>query len=267
MLDWLKRIFGQSPIDKRQRLLDLLHSLNANAGGGAPTTVERQLGTLNIPSGVLAFGDPQNLPTIELRGINACEVFISGKLWQYPSGAATVIGLTIDLGNASQGDAPRKIGELGIDSATLVIADRVDIAQHWGEGKERIGVISTAPDDTWLRRLEKKFKLKTVQINRVRAEIVGPVSESLEQEIRDYLDSKLRGNGYRYFRLQTNDSFTRAISRDKPWDFIPVGNEDIPLMFVCGTGHGDGCYEVHCRYNGDAPQQVFIDFVRDDSHK
>jgi hypothetical protein len=267
MFDWLKRIFGQSDDDKRQRFFGMIDALNAEAAGGAPTTIERQLGTLKIRSGVLAFGDPQDLPSLELPNIDTDEVSICGKLWQYPSGGATVIGLTIGLGNESQCDAPRKISELGIDSAALVIADKSDIDEHWTEtGKDRIGVISTAPDDTLLRKLKKQFKLKTVQVDPVSAEIVGPVSENLEKEIEDYLKSipEYAQFPFMHFHVQTNNSFDRANYMDKPWDFMPVGNDDLPLMFVCGTGRGDGCYDVQCRYSGDVPRSVSINFIEYD---
>lgn len=267
MFDWLKRIFGQFHDDKRQRFFGTIDTLNAVGTGGAPTTIERHLGKLAIRSGVLAFGDPQSLPSVEIPNIDTNEVSISGKLWQYPSGSAMVIGLTIHLGNGSQCDAPRKIGELGIDSAVLVIADKSDIVEHWTEsGKERIGVISTARDDRLLRNLKKKFQLKTRQVNPVRAELVDPVSTNLEQDIENYLMSipEYAQFPFMYFYVQTNNSFQRTISMNKPWDFMPVGNDELPRMFVCGTGRGDGLYNVLARYTGDVPRIVTITFLEDD---
>ena len=65
-------------------------------------------------------------------------------------------GLTIRFGKEAIGDSRRKIGEVAIDSAKLVVADKADIQEHWTEvGKDRIGVIplSTLRDDTLLRKL------------------------------------------------------------------------------------------------------------------
>lgn len=270
MFDWMKRIFGESDDDGRQHFFGMMDAFTADAKGGTPTTIERQLGTLNIRSGVLALGDPQYLPSLELPNIDTNAVAICGKLWQYPSGSVTVIGLTIELGNGSHDDEPRKIGELDIDSAALVIADKSDIDEHWTEtGKDRIGVISTARDDTLLRKLKRRFILQTVQIHPARAEIVGPVSESLEKKIEDYLKSipEYAQFPFMHFRVQTNNSFDRANYMDKPWDFMPVGNDDLPLMFVCGTGRGDGCYDVQCRYSGNVPRCVSITFVEDDGEE
>ena len=257
----------QSDEQKRQRLLDMLEMLNAEAGGGRPTTIERPLGSLKLHSGTLALGDPQYVPSVEISGIEATEARITGKLWQYPSGDATVIGLTITFGDSSDGDPPRKVGELGIDSAAVVIADKADIDHHWTDtGKDRIGVISTAPDDTLLRKLKKRFQFKTIQIDQFRAEVVGPVSETLEKEVEDYLKSnpETAQFPFMHFYVQTNNSFDRANFMEKPCDFMPIGNEEFPLMFVSGTGYGDGCYDVYCRYADDVPQVVTVNFIHVD---
>lgn len=266
MFDWLRRIFQQSDNDDRQRFLEMVDALNAEAAGGKPTRTERYVGNLQIRSGVLVLGDPQYLPSVEISNIDTKEASISAKLWQYPSGGTTVIGLAINVGNSSNHEAPRKIGEVGIDSAVLVVADKSDFEEHWTQtGKDRIGVISTARNDILLRNLKRKFRLKTVQVNAIRAEVVGPVSESLEREIAGYLKSipEYAEYPFMHFYVQSNNSFDRANYLEKSWEFMPVGNEDVPLMFVCGTGRGDGRYDVWCRYSGDVPQVVSIEFVED----
>jgi len=267
MLDWLKRLFGQTEEDKKQRFLAMTDALNAVLGGGSPATVDRQLGTLKIRSGVLAFGDPQYVPSLELSNVDADEAVISAKLWQYPSGGATVIALRINLGDCSRCDPPRKVGELAIDSAALVVADKADIEEYWTDtGKDRIGLISTAPDDKLLRELTRRFKLRTVRVNSIEAEIVGPVPESLERDIEEYLKSipEYAQFPFMHFHVQTNNSFDRVNYSKEPWEFIPVGNDDLPLMFICSTGRGDGCYEVYCQFSGDVQRVVSIDFFGDD---
>ncbi|MEW4561651.1 hypothetical protein AB1K70_03950 [Bremerella sp. JC770] len=249
---------------KRQRLLDMLDMLNAEAGGGEPTKIERHLGSLKIHSGVIAFGDPQYVPSMTIPNIDTHEISISAKLWHYPSGSETVTGVTIKIGDDSNCGPPSKVGELGIDSAALVIADKADIDQHWTDiGKDRIGVISTAPDDTLLRMLKKRFQFKTVRTNKTTAEVVGPVSDHLELEIENYLKSipEYAQFPFMHFYVQTNNSFDRANFMEEPWKFMPIGNEDLPLMFVCGTRRGDGLYDVYCRYSDDTPRIVTIDFI------
>src|SRR2546423_528034 len=52
----------------------------------------------------------------------------------------------------------------------------------------------------------------TVRVNPVRAEVVGPVSEDLADEIKAFLKADPRYSDYpfMYFHVQTNNSFDRA---------------------------------------------------------
>jgi hypothetical protein len=161
------------------------------------------------------LGDPQYVSGLEVPNIIADEVEISASLWRYPSGAETVTALRLRFGEPLGGGDHRKIGEVGIDSAKLVVADKRDIEEHWTEtGKDRIGVVSTAPDDTVLGLLTKRFNLRTDRVNAVRAEVIGPVSEHLEAEIESFLKADPRYANYPFlhFYVQTNNSFDRAIS-------------------------------------------------------
>jgi hypothetical protein len=212
------------------------------------------------------LADPQYVPGLEVPNIAANEAVISLSLRRYPSGTALVNTLTLRLGDGASCESRRKIGEVAIDSAKLVVADRAEIEEHWTEvGRDRIGVICTARDDTVLRLLTKRFKLKTVQVHGARADVVGTVSEQLEEEIEAYLKSKPEYAKYPfiYFHVQTNNSFDRANYMAKAWDFMPVGNGLAPLMFVCGTGYGDGVYDVQCEFSGDIPRVLYITFTDD----
>lgn len=265
MFDWLRRVFGGSDGDEHQRFFETVDALNAEAGGGEPVATTKYLGRLKLRSRTLALGDPQYVPGLEVPNA-AAEVEISASLWRYLSGAETVTALRLRLGEATGGGPSRKVGEVGIDSAKLIVADKADIEEHWTEtGKDRIGVISTAPDDTVLRLLTKRFKLKTVRVNPVRAEVVGPVSEQLAAEIEAFLkaDPKYADYPFIYFRMQTNNSFDRANHMNSAWEFMPVGNSPEPLMFVCETGRGDGCYDVRGQFEGDIPRVLTVSFIED----
>jgi hypothetical protein len=266
MFGWLRRIFQRSDYNERQILYQTVDALNAAAGGGQPSVTTRFLGHLKLRSSTVVLGDPQFAPELEIPNIVGAEIAISATLWSYPSGEETVTALKIWLGDARDGGPPRKIGEVGIDSAKLALADKADIEDHWAEvGKDRIGVISTARNDTVLRKLTKRFRLQTVRVNPVRAQVVGPVSEELTKEIEGYLkeDPEYADYPFLYFRVQTNNSFERALFVRKAWDFIPVGNADAPLMFVCGTGRGDGVYDVQCTFSTDVPCLLSITFIED----
>ncbi len=266
MFDWFRRIFRMSDADEHQRFFEYLDTLNAEAGGGKPTVTQRFLGNLKLRSGTLALGDPQYLPSLVVPNVATTEVGIYAKLLRYPSGTERITALTLTLGDDQSTGSRRKIGKVEIDSAKLVVADKTDVEEYWAAvGKDRIGVICTARDDAVLRMLTKRFKLKTVRVNRVRAEVVGPVSESLEKEIEGCLKSNptYAAFPFIYFRVQTNDSFDRVNYMEKPWGFMPVGNADAPLMFACETGRGDGIYGVQCGFSGEVPQVVSIEFIDD----
>jgi hypothetical protein len=258
--------FGRPDGDERQRLVETLDALNAEGGGGQPVATSRAFGRLKLRSGKLALGDPQCLPGLVVPNIAADEVEISASLWRYPSGAERVTALRLGLGEQTGRGTCRKVGEVGIDSAKLVVADKADIEEHWTEtGEDRIGVISTAPDDTVLGLLTKRFKLKTLRVNPVRAEVVGPVSEQLEAEIDSFLkaDPKYAAYPFMHFHVQTNNSFDRANHMNRAWQFMPVGNSPAPLMFVCVTGRGDGCYDVQGHFDGETPRALTVAFIED----
>ena len=179
------------------------------------------------------------------------------------------MSLALHFGDESEflGGERRKIGEIAIDSAKLVIADKLDFEESWTDvGPDRIGVISTAPDDTVLRLLTKRFKLKTVRRHRVRTEIVEPVSAELEREITTFLeaDPKYGRWPFLYFRVQTNNSFERANFCTAAYQLLPIGRNASPLMLVCETGHGDGSYDVEGVFDGAILKSIFIRFIKDD---
>jgi hypothetical protein len=264
MFDWLRRILRQSGGDERQRLFETVDALNAGARGGEPISCTRSLGRLKLPSRTLALGDPQYMPALEVPNFAVDEVEISASLWQYPSGAETVTALRLGLGEQVGGGITRKIGEVGIDSAKLIVADKADVEQHWTQtGNDRIGVISTIPDDTVLRMLSKRFKLKTVRVDPLQAQVIGPVSEQLAAEIEDFLEADPRYAAYPflYFHVQTNNSFDRANYMERAWEFMPIGNDPEPLMFVCVTGRGDGVYDVQGEFHGDVLRALTITFI------
>jgi hypothetical protein len=172
--------------------------------------------------------------------------------------------LSLDFAAPSNPGAKKRIGEIAIDSGKLVIADQADMDEHGTEvGPDRIGVIPRAQDDRVLRMLTKRFNLKTVRVNPARAEVSGPVSESLAKEIEDYLklDPEYSKFPFMYFYIQTNNTFERANFMESAWGFLPIGIADAPLMFVCETGRGDGLYDVDCEFSGDVPCRLSITFI------
>lgn len=242
-----------------------LDALNAESGGGEPITVDRFLGRLEVKSGSILLGDPQDVAGgVEIANISVDQIEISASLWKYPLGRESVIALRLELGKPTRDGVRRKVGEVGIDTATLVIVDKVDFKENWAEvGNDRIGFISTRRDDAVLQILTTEFRLKTTRDNQFTARIADPVSNELEEEIIAYLKTKPEYADYPFlhFCVHTNNTFDRTMEMKGAWEFMPVGNEPTPLMFVSGTGRGDGVYDVEVDFEGDIPRVVTINFL------
>ena len=271
MFDWLRSVFRLPPNPETGEFIEQIKALNTQAGGGPPTPERATLGRLELPSQSLALADPQNAEgPFVISGLPAGGVEIVATLFRYPSGTCQIGDIEFrSLCECSHGDV-RRLCEIGIDSAKIVAADKQQLASHWTKtGRDRIGLILTARDHQLRRLLCRKFRLQTTQRNALRAEIVGRVSESLEREITEYLQSIPRYADYpfMYFYVHTNDSFERANFMEKEWGFLPIGNDDQPLMFICGTGFGDGCYPVDCKYSGDMVCAVTVSFISDDQFR
>jgi hypothetical protein len=266
MFEWIRNLFRRSDDDERQRIIDWILSFKAEE----PTRVHRELGTLQVPSGVLTIGDPQYVPDVEVSNIMEQQISISASLLEYPNGGVRVAGLKISVGGDVITSRGRKIGCLGIDSAKVVVGDKADIERFWTEtGPDRIGEISLAPDTKVLKLLQKRFRFDVVQTNIVTAQIVDPVSEALEEEITNYLKRfrKYRQFPYSWFTVRTNNSFERVNYMDDPWNFMPIGNGSFPMMFACFTGLGDGVYDVYCDYSAESPSVISVSFIDEDSEE
>lgn len=265
MFHWISEILRR-PDNDREWFFRRIDAINAKSAGGRPRIEERYLGELTIHSGKLTLGDPQDPLSLEIPNIPNGIVSLSAKLWRYPNGSGTVAVLSIKTADQPSETSPRKIGKLGVDSGTLIVADAADLAEHWTEtGPDRIGVINTARDKKLLNILTRRFKLKCYQVNAVRAEVVMPIFEELEYEIEEYLESvpEYADFPFMHFYVQTNNSFDRVNFSQSSWNFIPIGNQDRPLMFFCKTGRGDGSYDVYAMFTDETPVQITIPFIVD----
>ena len=233
-----------------------------------PTSVERRsFGELAVPSRCLLIADPQYVGSalrIEPAESDRCP--IEAEVLVGPSGRFDVAAVTVRFADSASGES-EPFGCLSIDSAKALLVDASDFERHWNEtGPDRIGVISTARDHRVRKRLEKRFGLKTKQVNDVRAETVAPVSAELEAAITRDLESdpEYAAFPFIHFRVETNNSFDRAVGASGP-GFIPVGNSPEPTMFAVRTGYGDGSYPVSVRRAGDGIAAAEIRFIDPES--
>lgn len=261
MLGWIRGILGaRSP----RNIFAWVDLKNAVAFGGDPNPISQMLGELKHHSGTLTLGDPQNPTELEIPNVPSGAARITATLLKYPRGLEVVAAITIQLGDSSAADDTRTIGEVTIDSGKLILADKADILAHWTQvGPDRLGVILTSRDDSVLRRLTRRFQLKTVQKNEIRHEVVGPISIEMEQAIEQELrsDPTTAALPFLHFRVETSNTFERTNFLKRPWGFLPIGNTPEPLMFVCDTGRGDGTYEVQATLANEIPQTISLSFI------
>lgn len=254
--------------ERDQSIYDMVARLNAESKGGAPDTEFCQIGELAFPSRCIMLGDPQIMPDgLVIDNLASDRAQIEASVLRYPDGGTAVKQLRLRF-SANKSESPvRQLDEIGIDSAAVAISDTTDVKKHWTEiGPDRIGVINVARDQKVNHLLQKKFKLKTRQVNGARAEVLQPVSESLEQEIEDFLKTIPRYADYPFmhFYVQTNNSFDRVNHMNVDWKFLPVGNQPEPVMFACGTGYGDGVYPVEAIVQDGLIHSLQITFIGED---
>lgn len=259
----LRRIFSRRP----GTIYEAVDHLNVELHGGPPTIVSKQLGTLPIPSRSIMLHDPQEMPRgLVIPQLASDLATIQVQLRLYPDGSASLVELTIELVPDSTGSADQLAGEIGIDSAKLVVADTEEARAHWSEtGADRVGVISTLRGQKIHKQLKQKFRLKTRQIDSFRAETLSPVDEALEREIEAYLETVPECAEYPsiHFHVRTNSSFERVNFMEGNWEFLPIGNAPQPVMFACLTGRGDGCYPVRTTVEKGEVVSVRVDFMDD----
>lgn len=265
MLRWLRRTFWPSDMDVIEMALE---KFGRGERAYTPTTITgettTQLGTLSIPSRTIVMGDCLYVPSLIIPDLPDVKVTIWENERHFSRGGTDTLAYLLRFGAFDNEGEWRPLGNVGIDSACVVIADQQDYETHWTDtGPDRIGVISTARDDRVLKLLTKRFKLRTRRQNNITANVIGPVSESLEQEIRAFLKSipAYAKFPYMHFSVRTNNSFDRA---NESRGFLPIGNAPTPLMFVGTTGYGDGLYEVQGRYVGNILREVKITFIEED---
>lgn len=225
--------------------------------------VSRMVGNVAVPSGRLLIADPQYVESpLRVEPTASGTGRVEAECLAYDRGGWDTAALVIRFRDV---DSPfEELGSLPVDSAKALIIDEEVFQTHWMEtGVERVGVVSTARSQELRRQLESRFSLKTVQVNAVRAEVIGPVSEDLEREIAAYLETIPEYAGFTMlgFRVDTDNSFERVNRSDGPWAYVAFGQDPSVTCLTCVTGYGDGSYPVSVRRSGREIAEVRIDFI------
>lgn len=268
MFSWIQRQLARLNPATRGELVAAIDTLNDLQGGGPGTPHYAEPGSLAIPSGRLCLRDPQGWAPCVTDWARPVDLGITLNVRVRPDGSVHIEELILRVkGESPAPDDWRELGQIGIDSAKVVVADEEAHNGHWTEtGPDRIGHIRVLTGDRCLKLLQRKFRFKIAAGNRHSVRIAGPISTDLEKEVMAYLETipEFADYPFLHFWVHTNNSFERVNNFDKAWGFLPVGNSSTPEMFVCTTGHGDGCYNVSGGYAGSQLVEVRVPFVVDE---
>ncbi len=208
---------------------------------------EECAGHLLVPSGVLALQDPATGSDVELQvGANATVKFT------YLYSERDVAGLELVLLPRATCQEFRLLGQVGVDSAQILIADR-HVVESYPEqtvflkaGKDQLPVI---------KKVINHFRLRTVKLAEECLEVLADDCQKLIDEISEFIRSKLRLNPEDYVHLEEGDvRWERCCQVAWTGGLFSFGES---LAFLCNTG-GDGRFQVIGGYERDRLVKIWV---------
>jgi hypothetical protein len=233
--------------------------------------VRRQIaGRLKVISGVVLMGDPMYLQNaadaLRLENVPVGDHSVIAQVIHFPEGGRRVAGIELAFATTANGSFD-KLGEIGVDSASVAILDAKTHEQFWkNEGPARIGVLSTPEHQKIAKLLKKRFGLKSEPVHVVRSELVQPVSTELEAEIVAYLKTFPEYAEYTcmYFRIETRNTFDQLqdnLDSQGLWCELTLEKSNGANVLAFESGFGDGCYLVTGIRDRGQMAKVAVEFI------
>ncbi|MCC9604523.1 hypothetical protein LOC68_27600 [Blastopirellula sp. JC732] len=228
--------------------------------------VHRYIGELPLPSRVLLLADPKNLPGLSVTGFGGEAAYLFMTQESTPPRYGRVHSVRVMFETADE-VRRRRLGEVPIDTARLVLVDQGNYDRDWNEeGPMRRGIIVTRNSDDLIEELHESLGVEIEGTFSGYPCIKGPVSEELEAEIRAYIASNPKYPDYfTHFEIATDSSLERALC---PEDGLqPIADRPKGLFFVCGAGYGDGTYDVIGEFANERLVALEINFLTEEEAK
>jgi len=225
------------------------------------------IGEVCCRSGTILLADPMLIfDPVRIDGIPPGQVPIGAEIIRYPEGGRRIAMVHLCV-RRIEPDSRRVLGEVGVDSATVVAIDAQTYERCWQNvGPDRIGVTGTPREHRKVARLiGERFGLHHRKVNSLRSEFLEPISEELEAEITAYLQTFPEYATFpcMYFRILTNDTSDRisAAMLERLWCELELDPAQGESLLAFGSGFGDGSYPVEGFYRGDELVAVEVRFI------
>jgi hypothetical protein len=232
-----------------------------------PTQSEATVGEVEISSGSLLIADPMYLyEPVQVEGIPPGRVPVLAEIIRYPEGGRHIRKIAMRF-RAGQVASRRILGEIGVDSACVVLLDAVTSECFWKEvGPERVGLTGTPDDHVRVAKLiQKQFGLKFSEVSILHSRCLEPISEEMEARIIAFLKTipKYAEFTFMYFRVKTGNTLDRlnqAMS-NRPWCELVLDEASGANLVAVTSGFGDGSYLVEGLYGPRELLGFEIEFI------
>jgi hypothetical protein len=241
----------------------------------APQVRDQQIGELGIRCGALLIADPMYVSApVRVGGLPEGRFPIVAQIIEYPEGGQRVARIAIKF-RSGRVTKRESLGQVGVDSATVIVLDEQTYRDYWREvGPERVGMTFSPNDNRKVAALiGKKFRLQWRPLNGFQSMFLEPVSEDLEQDITEYLQTMPEYADYpfMYFRIETNNTLDRIqeAMTDTSWAEVVLKEDDgeSESVIAFASGFGDGSYDLIGVYGGDNLLAIEITFIGPDQDK
>lgn len=237
--------------------------------GKSPSVVQTALGIVPVTSGRVRIADPRYILEADpIEGIPIGQYECRAQIIRYPEGGQRIARIGLFFGSPPP-DARRRLTEVCVDTAKVVVADDQMVARHWKEvGPERIGRISLPGQGQLARRIARQFGLTLRPINGSLWEFEEPIPEDLEGRIYEFLRTipECRGfdcKEYLYFGIRTRNTYDRLVEamRGQAWCECVVDQASGASLLAVQSGMGDGTYPVEGLYRSGQLIGLEVEFI------